>query len=242
MRGNLKSGAAVVLGAALLVVVGTTGAVAAKLIDGARIKDASISGDKLATDAVDTRALAPKSVGRNILKDNLFEQLLGEQGPPGETGPSGPQGPQGPAGPQGPPGANGLVGLDYVEGVARTLESRGTHLQGASLVIASDVPVGAGLSSSAALEVAVGLAVAVVSGAAPDPVELALAAQSAEHEYVGSRVGIMDQLTAALGRRNHALLIDCRSLETRPIPLNFDTHEVVVCDSHADLFFQRRLS
>jgi galactokinase len=122
--------------------------------------------------------------------------------------------------------------LDYVEGVARTLEARGTRLGGANLVVSSDVPVGAGLSSSAALEVATGLALASVSNAAPGEIELALAGQAAEHEYVGTRVGIMDQLTSALGRAGHALLIDCRSLEATPIPLRFDSHDIVVCDSH----------
>jgi galactokinase len=122
--------------------------------------------------------------------------------------------------------------LDYVEGVARTLEARGTRLGGASLLVSSDVPVGAGLSSSAALEVATGLALASVSNTSPGPIELALAGQAAEHEYVGTRVGIMDQLTSALGRAGHALLIDCRSLETTPIPLRFDSYEIVVCDSH----------
>ncbi|HYY97895.1 MAG TPA: galactokinase [Pyrinomonadaceae bacterium] len=116
--------------------------------------------------------------------------------------------------------------LDYVEGVARALESRGARLRGADLMLVSDVPEGAGLSSSAALEVSSGLALASVSGAEVDRVTLALAGQQAEHTYVGTMCGIMDQFVAALGREGHALLIDCRTLEATAVPL--DTSEVCV--------------
>jgi galactokinase len=121
--------------------------------------------------------------------------------------------------------------LDYVEGVARILEEGGLRLGGADLAIESEVPVGAGLSSSAALEVSVGLALISVSGAEIDGVQLALVGQAAEHKYVGANVGIMDQFTAALARRGHALLIDCRTLEWSPIPLNMPDTAVVVCDT-----------
>jgi galactokinase len=121
--------------------------------------------------------------------------------------------------------------LDYVEGVARALESRGHRLSGADLLIASDVPSGAGLSSSAALEVSVGLALVRVSGQEIDGVTLALAGQQAEHTYVGTMCGIMDQFVAALGRAGHALLIDCRHLEAAPVPLDTSEVAVVVCDT-----------
>ena len=121
--------------------------------------------------------------------------------------------------------------LDYVEGVARALISRGVGLGGADLLIRSDVPAGAGLSSSAALEISAGLALAGVSGARVGAVELALAGQQAEHEYVGAMVGIMDQLVSALGRAGHALLIDCRTLEATPVPLDTREVAVVVCDT-----------
>lgn len=123
------------------------------------------------------------------------------------------------------------IWLDYVEGVARALEARGATLVGADLLIRSDVPIGAGLSSSAALEVAVGLALLSLSGAPFRRVTLALAAQAAEHRYVGIKSGIMDQLIATLGRRGSALLIDCRSLETTDIPLDTSRMAIVVCDS-----------
>ena len=123
------------------------------------------------------------------------------------------------------------VWLDYVEGVARALEQQGARLTGTDLVIASDVPAGAGLSSSAALEISTGFALLSVAGLEVDRVRLALAGQRAEHEYVGAMVGIMDQFVAALGRKGHALLIDCRSLEHRAVPLDTTRVAVVICDS-----------
>jgi galactokinase len=123
------------------------------------------------------------------------------------------------------------IWLDYVEGVAHALERRGVRLRGADLAISSDVPVGAGLSSSAALEVSAGLALARLAGVEVDRVELALAGQEAEHTYVGAKVGIMDQFIAALGRAGHALLIDCRTLETRAIPVDTTETVVAICDS-----------
>ncbi|HEV2704969.1 MAG TPA: galactokinase [Pyrinomonadaceae bacterium] len=121
--------------------------------------------------------------------------------------------------------------LDYVEGVAQALAARGVSLRGADLGVASDVPVGAGLSSSAALEVSAGLALASISESDLDRVTLALAGQAAEHEYVGIKCGIMDQFIAALGRAGHALLIDCRSLEATLIPFDTTDVAVVICDT-----------
>ena len=121
--------------------------------------------------------------------------------------------------------------LDYVEGVARILERRNVKLRGADLLIDSDVPSGAGLSSSAALEISVGLALTEISGNTIDKVGLALAGQAAEHEFVGAKVGIMDQYVSALGRKNHALLIDCRSLEAEQIPFTSSDAAIVICDS-----------
>ena len=128
------------------------------------------------------------------------------------------------------PRARGLW-LDYLEGVAQALQQAGRSLRGADLMISSDVPTGAGLSSSAALEVSVGLALACVSGWDIDRVTLALAGQRAEHEYVGTKCGIMDQFVAALGQAGHALLIDCRSLTAKPVPLDTTRVAVVICDS-----------
>ena len=110
---------------------------------------------------------------------------------------------------------------DYVRGVAWVLETIGGHrLTGADLMIDSTVPLGAGLSSSAALEVATGYALLANSGLAIDLTRLALACQKAENEFVGMRCGIMDQFIACHGAEGRALLIDCRSLDHRLVPID----------------------
>jgi galactokinase len=99
------------------------------------------------------------------------------------------------------------------------------------LFVASDVPPGAGLSSSAALELSVGLALSSLAGESPTPRDLALAGQAAEHEFVGVKCGIMDQLVCALGQEGHALLIDCKTLETTQVPIPAFEARIVVCDT-----------
>ncbi|HKZ79659.1 MAG TPA: galactokinase [Pyrinomonadaceae bacterium] len=122
--------------------------------------------------------------------------------------------------------------ISYVEGVARVLLEQGVRVPGADLAISSDVPIGAGLSSSAALEVASGLAFLKLAETEIDLVKLALAAQKAEHVYTGPKVGIMDQLTAIFGRENQALLIDCRSLARTHIEVNLARTSIVVCNTN----------
>lgn len=107
----------------------------------------------------------------------------------------------------------------YAAGVVRALADRGREPAGIDAVVSSTVPLGAGLSSSAAFEVALALALCDAAGFALPPVELALACQEAEQIATGVPVGIMDQLASLSGRRGHALLIDCRSLDIEPIPL-----------------------
>ena len=109
---------------------------------------------------------------------------------------------------------------DYPIGVALQLEQAGFRIRGANLLIESEVPMGAGLSSSAAIEVATALALAEQSGASPDRVQLARLCQKAENEFVGARVGIMDQFISLHGQKDHALLLDCRALsfESLAIP------------------------
>ncbi|MCK4304143.1 MAG: galactokinase [Candidatus Eisenbacteria sp.] len=108
---------------------------------------------------------------------------------------------------------------EYLKGVAWTLQEAGHTLAGWRGVIAGNIPLGAGLASSAALEMAVARAFAAVSDMPWDPVAMARLGQRAESQWVGVSCGIMDQLISACGREGHALLIDCRSLEMQPIPL-----------------------
>jgi galactokinase len=121
--------------------------------------------------------------------------------------------------------------LDYVEGVSQALSTNGTPLSGADMVLGGDVSLGGGLSSSAALEMSVGMALLVLSGRTPDKKALALAGQTAEHTYVGTKCGIMDQFIGTMGRAGHALLIDCRRLEGKLIPLRLPGVAVVVCNT-----------
>jgi galactokinase len=120
----------------------------------------------------------------------------------------------------------------YVEGVARVLQQGGIPLGGVNLSVYSDVPLGAGLSSSAALEIATALAFLWAAGRELQPIDLARAAQQAEHRFAGVQCGIMDQLTCVLGRPGCALLIDCRSLDTAYIPLDSSRVAIMVCDTH----------
>jgi galactokinase len=117
---------------------------------------------------------------------------------------------------------------EYLKGVTWALQKAGHALQGWEGVVAGDVPVGAGLSSSAALEMATARAFAVTSGLRWDPKAMALIGQRAENEWVGVNCGIMDQMISAAGVEGHALLIDCRSLDTQPVPLPPETAVVVL--------------
>src|SRR5882724_7407933 len=108
---------------------------------------------------------------------------------------------------------------DYVFGVALMLLSTGHEISGANLLIDSNVPLGAGLSSSAALEVAVASALLGISGLSIDRLQLALLCQRAENEFVGARCGIMDQFICSHAKQDTALLLDCRSLDYQVFPL-----------------------
>jgi galactokinase len=118
---------------------------------------------------------------------------------------------------------------NYVRGVAFALLADGLALAGADIAIAGDVPQGAGLSSSASLEVATGLALAAMAGQPDyDRTCLAMAGQRAEHEFAGCQCGIMDQLVSAHGVAGHATLIDCRSLAVSPIAMPDDWAVLIV--------------
>lgn len=108
---------------------------------------------------------------------------------------------------------------NYVRGVVKHLQKRDNSFGGADLVISGNVPQGAGLSSSASLEVAVGKVFQQLYHLSLDGAQLALNGQEAENQFVGCNCGIMDQLISALGKKDHALLIDCRSLGTKAVSM-----------------------
>jgi len=119
---------------------------------------------------------------------------------------------------------------DYVKGVAVTLERAGHRLRGAQLRIRGEVPIGSGLSSSAALEVASGYALVTNSGLIVGRTDLAKLCQQAENEFVGMRCGIMDQFVSSQGQAGKALLLDCRSLEFKLLPLPEDAR-LAICNT-----------
>lgn len=119
---------------------------------------------------------------------------------------------------------------NYQRGVAHFLQARGYPLQGMNAALTSDVPIGSGLSSSAAVEMAAAFAFRALNRLDISLPDLALVCQQAEHEFAGMPCGIMDQFVSALGRRGHALLLDCRSLAYEHVPLSAGLR-VVVCDT-----------
>ena len=128
----------------------------------------------------------------------------------------------------------------YFIGVASLLQASGREITGIDAVITGDVPIGAGLSSSAALSVAATLAF-LTAGSEPAgdgfPVpedtkkKLAALCQRVEHEFVDVKCGIMDQTISLLGKENHALFLDCRSLEYEHVPLNLGEHAIAICNT-----------
>jgi galactokinase len=117
---------------------------------------------------------------------------------------------------------------NYVRGVVSVLLAEGRSGPGLAVIVTGDVPIGAGLSSSAALEVALLGAVRAAWGLEFNGERLALLAQRAEHEFVGVQCGVMDQLASALSEPGHALLLDCRSLRYEHVSLPLAEHGVVL--------------
>jgi len=119
---------------------------------------------------------------------------------------------------------------DYVRGVAGVLRAQGVTVGGADLLIHSEVPIGSGLSSSAAIEVATALALLTNADRTLASIEIAKACQSAEHKYVGSKCGIMDQFIACFGQAGRAVLLDCRNLDYELLSLGEEAR-IVVCNT-----------
>ncbi len=117
---------------------------------------------------------------------------------------------------------------NYVRGVIQEMQAKGFKLKGGKLYIAGNVPAGAGLSSSASLEMALVRAFTALSGESVDPIQAALMGQAAENNFVGCNCGIMDQLISARGEASSALLIDCRDLSTRAVSVPADWEILIV--------------
>lgn len=121
--------------------------------------------------------------------------------------------------------------VHYVAGMLREMERHAGPLPPLELLILGDIPLGAGLSSSAALCIATGLAVDIITGCATDPVLMARTAQEVEHSYAGVQCGIMDQMASRLAIPGHALLLQCDTLAYLHIPMPLDGVRIVLIDS-----------
>jgi galactokinase len=121
---------------------------------------------------------------------------------------------------------------NYIRGVLAGFQARGTKLPALDVAFTSTVPLGGGLSSSAALEVCTATLIEAATGKSIDPVEKALLAQKAEHDFAGVPCGIMDQFISALGREGHLLLLDCRTRQTQLVPMSDPAVELLVVNTN----------
>lgn len=119
---------------------------------------------------------------------------------------------------------------DYVLGVAVQLEKAGVRVSGANILVHGEVPIGAGLSSSAALEVASAMALLHLAKAEMPMKQVAKLCQRAENEFVGAHVGIMDQFVSCHGRKDNAVMLDCRSLDYELVPIP-ESVKFVICNT-----------
>lgn len=129
------------------------------------------------------------------------------------------------------PGRNMPRWASYVAGMLREIHAMHGRAAGLDMLIVSDVPIGAGLSSSAALEMAIGIVAADLARIHIPPKAMARIGQQVEHTYAHVHCGIMDQMASRIGMRGHALFLDCRTLETRAVPLARDRATIVIVDS-----------
>ncbi len=121
---------------------------------------------------------------------------------------------------------------NYILGVVHQIQRRNKTLSGFNLYIDGDVPLGAGLSSSAAVECAIGFALNELFGLSFDRKEIAQIGQLAEHTFAGVKCGIMDQFASVLSKKNHVIKLDCRSLDYEHIPLELGEYEIVLFNTN----------
>lgn len=128
----------------------------------------------------------------------------------------------------------GLSWGNYQLGVADELQKAGYQLCGCDLLFDDRVPLGSGLSSSAAIEIATAVALVSLGGECPeiDMVEMAKIAQAAEHHYVGVKCGIMDQFASAMGKKNMAIFLDCRDLKWEMVPLVMEGYKLIISNTN----------
>ncbi|MEY1639075.1 galactokinase [Tenuifilum osseticum] len=120
---------------------------------------------------------------------------------------------------------------NYLLGVIAQMVAEGKDIPGFDCVFGGDVPIGAGMSSSAAIESGLAFALNHIYGLGFTRMQLAQIAQRAEHEYAGVKCGIMDQFASLHGKQNHVLQLDCRSLEFEPFELNMDNHSIILVNT-----------
>ncbi len=121
--------------------------------------------------------------------------------------------------------------INFIIGVTVELSKKGASLKGYDLVFSSDVPMGAGMSSSAALECALGTGLNTLFNAGLSQKDIALAGQASEHNFVGVKCGIMDQFASTFGKANHVIRLDCRSKEMELVPLKMEGYKLVLCNT-----------
>ena len=119
---------------------------------------------------------------------------------------------------------------NYIIGVIAQIQKKYTLPSGFNIALTSDVPIGAGVSSSAAIECAVAFGINELFGLGIEKMELAFMAQKAEHEFAGVQCGIMDQFASVFGKKNHVVLLDCQSMEYQYFPLVLEGYQVILFD------------
>ena len=122
---------------------------------------------------------------------------------------------------------------NYQFGVFSELKKAGYNIVGADMLFHGTTPYGSGLSSSAAIEVSSAIAMATLGGAEKiDSIEMAKLSQLAEHNYVGVKCGIMDQFASAMGKKNHAIFLDCKNLDYKYVPVELDGYKLVLSNTN----------
>ncbi|HOD92464.1 MAG TPA: galactokinase [Clostridia bacterium] len=121
---------------------------------------------------------------------------------------------------------------NYQLGVIDQILKKGLKIKGAEFIFDDKVPLGSGLSSSAAIEVVTAYAILQLYGYKMEKMDIALLCQKAEHEYVGVKCGIMDQFASVMGKKDHAMLLDCNTLQYEYVPVKMDEYSIVISNTN----------